>query len=113
MPLTQELVIIEAMGLELQILGTAVIFLEAEVLGSARAFDTPYHLRASYDKELINMLEAGIIEPMGLQESDWCSRAFPVLKSDGSSVRVVMDFKNINRCIKRPINPTDSSSQLL
>ena len=49
MPLTQELVIIEAMGLELQILGTAVIFLEAEVLGSARAFDTPYHLHASYD----------------------------------------------------------------
>ena len=74
-------------------------------------FDTPYHLCASYDMK--NMLEAGIIEPMGLQESDWCSRAFPVLKSDGSSVRVVMEFKNINRCIKRPINPTDSSSQLL
>ena len=49
MPLTQVLVIIEAMGAELQILGTAVIFLEAEVLGSARAFETPYHLRASYD----------------------------------------------------------------
>ena len=80
---------------------------------SARPFDTPYHLRGAYDRELRDMLEAEIIEPMGLRESNWCSRSFPVLKSDGSSVRLVSDFKNVNRCIKRPNHPTDSANQLL
>ena len=47
---------------------------------SARPFDTPYHLRGAYDRELRDMLEAEIIEPMGLRESNWCSRSFPVLK---------------------------------
>ena len=32
---------------------------------NAQAFDTPYNSRASYDKELRNMLKSGIIEPMG------------------------------------------------
>ena len=59
------------------------------------------------------MLEAEIIEPMGLKESNWCIRSFPVLKGDGSSVRLVSDFKNVNRCIKRPTHPTDSANQLL
>ena len=51
----------------------------------ARPNDTQFHLRRSYDKELQNMMEAEIFEPMGLRESEWCSRAFPVLKSDGCS----------------------------
>ena len=59
------------------------------------------------------MLEAEIIEPMGLKESNWFSRSFPVLKGDGSSVRLVSDFKNVNRCIKRPNHLTDSANQLL
>ena len=80
---------------------------------SARPFDTPYHLRGAYDCELRDILRAEILEPMGLRESDWCSRAFPVLKGDGSSVRLVTDFKSINRCIKRPNHPTDSANQLL
>ena len=80
---------------------------------SARPYDTPYHLRPAFDRELKDMLEAEILEPMGLKESDWCSRSFPVLKGDGSSVRLVSDFKNVNRCIKRPTHPTDSANQLL
>ena len=66
---------------------------------NARPFDTPYHLRGAYNCELTDMLKAEILEPMGLRESNWCSRSFPVLKSDGSSVRLVTDFKSINRCI--------------
>ena len=80
---------------------------------SARPYDTPYHLRPAFDRELKDMLEAEILEPMGLKESEWCSRSFPVLKGDGSSVRLVSDFKNVNRCIKRPTHPTDSANQLL
>ena len=51
-------------------------------------------------------------EPMGLQESKGCSLAFLVLKNNGINARVVTDFKAINRCIKRPNHPTDSSNQL-
>ena len=53
------------------------------------------------------------MEPCGLEETDWCSRAFPVLKSDGGDVRVVTDLKNINRNIQRPTHPTESGTQLL
>ena len=73
----------------------------------ARPYDTPIHLRQAYDKELQNKMDAGILEPMGLRESDWCLRAFLVLKSDGCNVRVVTELKAVSRCIKRPTNPTD------
>ena len=79
----------------------------------ARPFNTPYHLRSAFDQEIRDMLDAGVLEPMGLKERAWCSRSFPVLKGDGSSVRLVSDFKNVNRCIKRPTHPTDSDNQLL
>ena len=54
---------------------------------NSRPFDCPYHLRQAYDRELKDMIDAELIEPMGLRESQWCSRAFPVLKGDGCSVR--------------------------
>ena len=54
------------------------------------------------------MMEAGILGPIGLRES----RAYLVLKSDGCSVRVVTDFKALNKCVKRPTHPTDSANQL-
>ena len=79
----------------------------------SRPFDCPYHLRKAYDRELKDMIDAELIEPMGLRESEWCSRAFPVLKGDGCSVRIVSDFKAVNRCITRPTHPTDSAQQLL
>ena len=63
-------------------------------------------------RELV-IIGSCIIKPMGLWELDWCSRMIPVLKPDGSIEMVVTDFKNINRCIKRPTHPTDSSNQLV
>ena len=80
---------------------------------NSRPFDCPYHLRRSYDEELKDMIDADLIEPMGLKESPWCSRAFPVLKGDKQSVRIVSDFKAVNRCLTRPTHPTDSAQQLL
>ena len=59
------------------------------------------------------MMQAGILEPMGLRESEWCSRAFPVLKQDGCNVRLVKDFKALNKFVKRPHHPTDSADRLL
>ena len=59
------------------------------------------------------MIDAGILEPMGLRESDWCSHIFLVLKNDGAIVGVVTDIKAVSRYVKQPTHPTDSSNQLL
>ena len=49
----------------------------------------------------------------GAYPSVWSSKAFPVPKSDPSKVRIVADFRNLNKALKRPHWPTESSGQLL
>ena len=70
-------------------------------------------MREMYEKELQSCLEAGQIVPCGTEPSQWSSKAFPVPKSDGKSVRIVTDFKQLNKNIERPNWPTESSGQLL
>ena len=36
---------------------------------SARPFDTPFHLRPAFDRELKDMLEAEILEPMSWKKA--------------------------------------------
>ena len=76
-------------------------------------YDTPHHLRALYETELSACLNAGQIIPCGTEPSQWSSKAFPILKGDGKSVRIVTDFKKLNQAIERPVWPTESSGQLL
>ena len=52
-----------------------------------RPFDTPYHLRDAYVKELNACLEAGQQVACGTETSAWSTKAFPVLKGDGQRVR--------------------------
>ena len=55
---------------------------------NSRPFDCPYHLRRSYDEELKDMIDADLIEPMGLKESPWCSRAFPCLRGTNNQLEL-------------------------
>ena len=73
----------------------------------------PFHLRKAYTKELKNCLDAGILEKCGMEPSQWASKAFPVIKGNGKEVRIVSDFKQLNKAIERPHWPTESSDQLL
>ena len=77
-----------------------------------RPYDTPYHLREAYETELHACLEAGQIVPCGTEPSQLSSKAFPVLKGDGKSGRIVSDFKHLNQTLDRPVWPTESSGQL-
>ena len=79
----------------------------------SKPYDTQYHLRTMYEKEIKRSLDAGHIAPYGLEPSNWASKAFPVPKGDGSAVRIVEDFKRLNHHIQRPVWPTESSNQLL
>ena len=62
-------------------------------------YDTPYHLRTMYEKKIKRALDAGHIAPCGLEPSNWASKAFRVLMGEGSAMRIVADFKPLNRHI--------------
>ena len=78
-------------------------------LNHVRHFDTPFHLRKSWEKELCDALEGEILVP-NRNPSQWASRAFPVQKSDPSKVRIVADFRELNKALARPHWPTESSN---
>ena len=78
----------------------------------SKPYDTPYHLRTMYEKELKRSLDACHLAPCGIEPSNWSSKAFPVPKWDGSAVRIVAVFKHLNHYIQRPVWPTESSNQL-
>ena len=47
-----------------------------------------------------------------MEPSQWASMAFLVVKGN-KDVRIVSDFKQLNKAIERPHRPTESSDQLL
>ena len=77
-----------------------------------RPFDVPYHLRKPWEEEIKNALEGKILVPVSTP-TDWSSKAFAVPKQDSTKVRIVADFRQLNRALKRPHWPTESSGQLL
>ena len=60
-----------------------------------KPFDTPYHLRVPWEKELKDALDGKVLVPCAYP-SVWSSKAFPVPKNDPSKVRIVADFRNLN-----------------
>ena len=64
-----------------------------------RPYDVPYHLRKGFEAELLEMLEAGIIEQC-TSHTDWNTKAFPVPKSsDPTKCRIVGDFRGLNNIL--------------
>ena len=49
-----------------------------------RPYDTPFHLREIYEKEVKKCLEVGQIVPCGAEPSKWASKAFPFPKGASS-----------------------------
>ena len=77
-------------------------------------FDVPHFLRVPADTELRNLLNAGVLERVE-HPTDWCSKAFFVPKpnSDPLKARLVADFRQLNRGLRKFHWPSESSSQLL
>ena len=80
---------------------------------SVRPFDTPFYLRTMYKQEIKNCLDAGQIVLCGTEPSQWASKAFPVLKGDGTAIRNVSDFKRSNQAIEKLNRPAESATELL
>ena len=77
-----------------------------------RLFDVPYHLRKPWEKEIRDAIEGDILRPVNYP-TEWSSKAFAVPKQDSTKVRIVADFRKLNKALKRPHWPTESSNQLL
>merc|ERR1711888_164511 len=78
-----------------------------------RPYDTPFDLRESFDRELKEALDAGVLSPC-TEPSEWVHQLFPVAKQgQPGKVCLVSDFKHLNSYMKRPVYPTESVTQLL
>ena len=67
------------------------------------------YIKAAYDLIQKNLKE-GVIAPVN-EPTDFCARATFMPKADGVSLRLVTDFRGLNKIIKRPVwpfSPTES-----
>ena len=68
----------------------------------------PLHFAEEADKTLKWFLESGVITEVSPNEhTEWCSPGFFVPKPNGK-VRLVVDYRDINRFISRPVHPFPS-----
>ena len=73
----------------------------------------PLHFQTEADKTLKLFLDSGVIEKVPTTEHiEWCSPGFFVPKPDGK-VRLVVDYRTINRFIDRPVHPFPSPRDIL
>ena len=72
----------------------------------------PLHWHA-HGKALIDSpIKDGIVKEVHDETMDWVSPAFFVPKSNGR-IRIVTDFTHLNCCIKRPVHPFPSASDIM
>ena len=62
----------------------------------------PVKLMQPVKLALSKMVEEGIIESIKTP-TDWASGMVPVPKQNGTKVRITVDFRNLNKCLKREI----------
>ena len=73
----------------------------------------PLHFQAEADKTLNWFIKSGVIEKVPTNETtEWCSPGFFVAKPDGK-VRLVVDYRQINKFIDRPVHPFPSPRDIL
>ena len=69
------------------------------------------YLKKAYDLIQKNIAE-GIITPVD-RPTEFCARATFVPKADGVSLRLVTDFRGLNKIIKRPVWPFSSTKNII
>jgi len=70
------------------------------------------HHRDAAKDLLDELLEAGVIQEVDIW-TEWISPAFFVEKPGTSKVRLVTDYRQLNRCVKRPIHPFSPATDLI
>ena len=75
------------------------------------ATQPPINMREASDKEIQDLKAAGIIYAV-TKPTRWCSRGHFVLKPGGGA-RLVTDFVQLNKFVKRPVHPFPSTKEIL
>ena len=72
----------------------------------------PLHYKKEAEKTVNELVKKGVIVPAN-ETTDWCSPAFFVPKGDKIRVRLVTDYTELNKHVKRPIDPFSSTQEIL
>ena len=72
-------------------------FVEGAKPHSVRHYPVPHVHKETFKKELLRLVELGVLEPV--QSSEWGSPTFIIPKKDGK-VRFVSDFRKLNKKLK-------------
>ena len=82
-------------------------------LKTTTARKVPLHFQAEAEKTLQWYIDSGVIERVPDSETtEWCSPGFFVPKPNGK-VRLVVDYREINRFIERPVHPFPSPRDII
>ena len=74
---------------------------------------TPQHFKKEADLLIDQLLASGVIVPVDTNERiEWCSPGFFVPKPNGK-VRLVTDYRQINKFIDRPVHPFPSCRDII
>ena len=79
----------------------------------SKARKVPQHFQEEADRTLQWYLESGVIEKVPEDHAtEWCSPGFFVAKPNGK-VRLVVDYRGINKFINRPVHPFPSPRDIV
>ena len=73
---------------------------------------TPIHLEEEAAREIDSLVNQGILKKVD-HPTSWCSPSMFVLKPDGKSLRLVTDFRALNKYVERPVHPFPSASDIV
>merc|ERR1712215_78150 len=88
---------------------------EIRPIKNSHCYDIPLHLKEAAREEFNEMLNSGIVVPCDEEPIEWASLAFPRRKPNSypPKCRWVVDFRDLNRALDRPVWGGESSGQLL
>ena len=72
----------------------------------------PLHWEKDANELVEQLLRDGIIERVADETTDWVSPGFFVPKANGK-IRLVTDFTQLNKVIKRPVHPFPSAAEIV
>ena len=86
--------------------------LEIKPIRCSTARQVPIHHQGDAKHLVKKLLEQQIIERVTWPTA-WCSPAFFVPKDSGKGVRLITDFTQLNKFIKRPVHPFPSAADIM
>ena len=79
----------------------------------SKARRIPLRYKCEAEKTVQELIESGVIIVPAIETTDWCSPAFFVPKGDKIRVRLVTNYTELNKHVKRPIHPFSSTKEIL